>query len=225
MALDDDDKAFIADQIKSALVEHAKLAAAETVKIVKDQVKPLGERLDAAEEAAKARDDVDDVDDDKGADTDAGTSGKPDPKVARLEAKLQAMEKQAREAEERRQAAEEKAKSDRLIGAARDALLAAGVPSDRARFALAALKDEGILAFDDDGVPGLKFQRQGYSEVVPAEAGAAEWLKSDAGKLFLPPSDAQGSGQRGGRRPPSGTGQPIDAETLSRNLFRAVAGG
>lgn len=218
MPLDDADKKYIAD----LLAESLKRQTDETIKIVDERVKPLGARLEGVEK--KATEKPEDKAEDKPGDKKAGD--KSDPELERMRAKLAELEAKNKAAEEERKAAEEKARQDRLHGAARDALLAAGVPADRARIALAAIKDEGLLAYNDAGEPGFKFARKGYSEVVDAKAGAEEWLKSDAGKLFLPPSDVRGTGQRSGKAPPTGGGsQPVGADTLARDLFNRALGG
>jgi len=57
------------------------------------------------------------------------------------------------------------------------------------------------VKYTEDERPGLHFARDGYDEVLPLDAGLAEYLSSDAGKQFLPPTNVQGTGQnnlRGG---------------------------
>lgn len=209
MPLDEADLQKVGELIAAA---HQKAIEA-TIKIVDERVKPLTTRLDDVEAKPEAK-------------PDKGKDEAKDPRTAELEAKIAALEEQNRKQAEERKQAEKRAKLERLHGSARDALLEAGVPPERVRIALAVLKDEGLLDYDDQGQPGVRFQRKGYSEVLDPKEGVAEWLKSDAGKLFLPAADVGGTGERTGRRTGStSTGQPIDAETLSRNLYSRVFGG
>ena len=45
----------------------------------------------------------------------------------------------------------------------------------------------------------MTFQREWGEELVPIDKGVAEYLKTDAGKVYVPPVDAGGSGNQGGR--------------------------
>lgn len=217
MALDEDDLKKVAELIAS---EQEKATKA-TLKVIGEQLKPVISRIEAVEKTATAK--PDDQPDDE---PDEGRGASADPEVKALKAKMAALEARAQKAEQDRREAEEKAKAERLQQAARDALLAAGVPADRVKAALATLQVDGLLDYDDQGQPGIKFQRQGYAEVLTGKDGAAEWLKSDVGKIFLPPADVGGTGERSGRRPgPKNTGQPVDGETLARNLFARAFGG
>lgn len=223
MPLDEADLKKIADLIKAAVDPAIAKISEDVPKVVAEQLKPVSAKLTDAETIAKAAKEAAE----KAGKTPADDAGKrkpddkaTDPATAKLQEQLETLQANLKAAEEEKKANAEKEKANALLAAARDALGLAGVPPERMKVALAALKDEGILAYDGE-TAGFKYQRKGYSEVVAGKAGAEEWLKTDAGKLFLPPSDATGTGQRGGRAPNAGGGgaQPTDAVQLTRNLF------
>ena len=141
--------------------------------------------------------------------------------IRKLKQRLDEQEQRARAAEQARAEAERKARTDRLYGAARDALTAAGV--SRPDHALAVLKDRGLLTYtseEADGTPGFKGENEyGQEAVLPMDKGLAAWLKTDDGKAFMPASDRRGNGDRGGRRPETGTGTPQSAEAIVNNAL------
>lgn len=227
MPLDDADLEKIKELVTATVQPLTQSLADQTIRIVEERLKPVTKQVsevaDKLQEVEQAADKV------KGkteASAEAGESGsgKVSPEVARLQAQLEELQRQNQTMEQQRREAEERAKIERLHAAARDGLLQAGVPAARVPLALAVLKDEGVLTYADDGTPGFKFQRKGYSEVVPATDGAAEWLKSDAGKLFLPPVETSGTGERGnGRRPPPMKGGEIDWSVLKERAAQALS--
>lgn len=222
MALDAEDLKQIAALIAAADTKRAE----DLPKIVAEQLKPLTASITAAETLAKEA---------KAAaekapptpEPDKKVADKaPDPAVARLQAEVERMAAEAKRNAEIATAAEAKAKQDRLVNAARDALALAGVPASNLVPAIALLKEQGVLDYDEKtGEPGFKFARKGFSEVIGGKAAAEEWLKTDAGKLYVPPSEVQGNGQRGGRIPNTGSSSaPVGTETLARGLWGKVLG-
>lgn len=186
MPLDDADKKFIAElldtKITTSLGEADKRFDAK-LKAEREEVKKL---LPSPKDEPKPGDADKRTEDGK---------FKPDPRFAALEKQL-ADEKAAREKSEADR------KTEQLRSAAQNALTAEGISGDQARRALALLDNaEGRLGFTEDGQPALKFKRNGYDEMVPLKAGVAEWAKTDDGKAYLPPSNAQGTGTGAGGRP------------------------
>lgn len=121
--------------------------------------------------------------------------GTPAPDAATT-AELQAL-KARLEATEKARADEVAArKVDAVHVAAREALAKAGVPAERVGIAMAYLKDQGVLDIEKGGWKGK--DKLGMDATLGLDEGAAAWLKSDAGKLFLPPTQATGAPNPGG---------------------------
>jgi len=125
---------------------------------------------------------------------------KVDPAVAQLQAQLAALTAKNAENEAAVKAANDAARTNALHGAARDALVKAGIPADRVAFAMSHLKEQGVLAYEGD-VPGWKGvdPKTNVPGVLPMESAAVAWTQAD-GKLFLPPVGTQGSGDGPGVR-------------------------
>ena len=197
MALDADDLKKIGELIAGAIKPET---IGEAVKAHIGALK-LEDTVKASVEAAlKARADAEpdpaDKDGKKGKD---GKSSEADARVAKLEKDI-AAEREARET------AENGRKADALNTAARDALAKAGIPADRIKHAMASLGVDGVLTYDAAGKPGWKGKdKYGTDAVLDIEAGATEWAASAAGKVFSPPTNAQGSGER-----PGGNGRHVD---------------
>lgn len=180
-------------------------------------VKPLQDRLDAGEKAAKeAKEAAEKAG--KPADDGKGKGGKEaDPETAKelaaLRARLEASDKAREEAETR-------SKTEARNNATREALAKAGIPADRLPHAMAYLDTKGEIVADKDGKVGWKGKdRFGVDTVVPLEQGAKDWASTPDGKLYLPPSNAQGTGTgAGSSRPASGSGS-IKAEDAAKSVF------
>lgn len=196
MALDADDIKKIAD-----------LIAASNAELKKSMVDSdaVGKMLDARDaktskaieeklaEAAKV----------KPAD-DAKAKPKDGDVPAPLQARLDALERETKEAKEA--AASEKAQRETAeqLNAFETAAIAAGVAPERVRGARAVLHlEEKRIGYTTDGKPGLKFNRKGYDEILPMADGLKEWLSTDEGKAYLPPTGSQGTG--GGKGAPNTT--------------------
>lgn len=91
-------------------------------------------------------------------------------------------------------------KVDQVHVATREALAKAGVPAERVGIAMAFLKDQGVIDVEKSGWKGR--DKLGMEGVLGLDEGAAAWLKTDEGKLFLPQSAAQGTGGPQGRGGP-----------------------
>ena len=130
----------------------------------------------------------------------------PDPKKGKddkgaTDARLAAMEKQLVAATKANEEATASAKRTALRSAAKDALLKSGVDAGRIHLVMPVIESMGVLDATADGAPGWKGKDQfGVDAVLPMEAGAAAWVKTDDGKAFLPASQIQGDGNGPGNR-------------------------
>lgn len=143
---------------------------------------------------------------------DAATAGE----LAALRQRLEATEKaRADEAAAR--------KVDAVHVSVREALQKAGVPADRVGVAMAVLKEQGVIDTEKGGWKGK--DRLGMDAVLGLDEGAASWLKSDTGKLFLPPSPAQGTGGGPGfgAGPAGGDGTAKLSDLAGRGLGGALS--
>jgi hypothetical protein len=188
MPLDQADLDKITALIKGSLTAEAlSPIIGEALKPALAKVEQDNAKLRAELEAAKAKP-ADEKKAEDGKKPEGGAAA-PDPATA---AELAAL-KQRLEATEKARADEAAArKVDAVHVAAREALQKAGVPADRVAIARAFLKDQGLIDVEKGGWKGK--DRLGIDAVLGLDEGAAAWLKSDAGKLFLPPSPAQGTG-------------------------------
>ena len=214
MPLDDADKKFIAESIANSLktfggdldkkfvtaegatkmVEQGTSKALEALDL-DSKLEALGEKL----AGTKGKGD-DDGGKDKGGNTDS------DPAVLKLQEQLEKLEKQNREAQEARQAAEQKASEQRLDGALREQLGAAGVPATAQGPAIAFLRTlkledgKAVVGLNDAGEPTFLQQRKGYVDTRSLADGIKDWMGTDAGKLYLPATNAGGTGDGNGGR-------------------------
>lgn len=85
-----------------------------------------------------------------------------------------------------------KSKSDRLNSSVKETLTKFGVQSNQLKAALAVLKEDGFLGYDEDDEDRLVF-KSGH-EVVDIQEGLKSWLKSEDGKVFSPSKNPKGSG-------------------------------
>ncbi len=220
MALDADDLKKIAELIGAAtsaekltpiVAEAAKAHVNAAIGGLKldEKFKEIADKIKPPEDPKKGDKDGKDKD---------GKSG-DSAEVAQLRAAIEAEKKAREEAEAGR-------RRDALDSAARDALIKAGVPADRVRHAMAVLKADGVLDFTADGKPGWKGKdKHGVDTILPVEDGAAGWAKTDDGKHFLPPVNAQGDGSGAGNKTPIVRDGKIDLAAIGNKLNRALASG
>jgi len=167
-----------------------------------------------------------DDDDDGGDDKDKGkTKGKPDPETAKALKALQAqnatLQKQVEAEKAEREAAKAASARGEERGALEKALRAAGVGDSHVPAAAALLiHDQKRVKRNDDGAICFEMTRDWGAELVPIEKGVTEWAATDAGKVYLPPSDAGGSGNRGGNRP----GEKVDKSQAAKKTAMGVLG-
>jgi hypothetical protein len=136
-----------------------------------------------------------------------GGKGDPDPDIAKLKGQIVALEKKNQESEKATATERGKNNEREERGKLREALTAGGVGDDRVRGAVADLYlDQKCVTRAEDGAVVMHMKRDGYEEDIPIADGVAEFLKSDAGKGYLPAKDAGGSNNRGGNAPPPKSG-------------------
>jgi hypothetical protein len=230
MPFDDAQKAEIAALVAESLKSSLPGLLADGLKPISAGLeKAITDKVTAATKGLQAK--PADTDTDTDTDTDdepvkGKSKGKTDPK---LTAQIAALQKQVADETTKREAAEQKSREERVLNSARSALTKAGVPPERVKAAIAVLHNaEGRLRLAEDGKPGLHFQRTGYDEVVEIEKGLDEWLKTDDGKVFLPPRGVEGTGDgaSNGPRVAARKDGKLDwsalSETASRNLPRAL---
>lgn len=221
MPFDDTDKKTIQDMIGDALKGEAfATAVAPVVSSALKGLKLEDTITSAVEKAVGARDDADKA----ASDTSDSTSTGQDDELAKVRRQLEAMDKKFQGEREAREKAEAARQQDALRSDARDALVQAGVPAERVRHALVLLEADGLLAAAEDGSPGIKGKdRYGVEAVLPLAEGLATWVKTDDGKSFLPPTNAQGDGSSVGSGRPSVKG--ADGQVNTDALRSLVAGG
>ena len=224
MPLDDADKKAIAEMIAGALKPEALTAALQPLvaSAVTAATKPLTERLDKGEQAAKAAEAEAAK---KAAEAEAakkaaaeeeakkasgGKPAEPDPAIMTQLRQLQEQLKAERDA---RAAAEARTAQEALNRTLRDAIAAAGIPADRIKHALAVIQAEGAIV-DHQGAPHWKGKVGGVDGIHALADGLADWAKND-GKIFLPPAPVKGSGSEPGQRTTQQAGgAPVDWSKL-----------
>lgn len=206
--LDDETKKFIANTVNSSVAsfmkrDSFKSAIAETVNAT------VGDAVKSALADALPKPGGSGGDDDK--------SGKLDPRDAEIK-KLQSEQEKMRKKMEESAAAAEAEKNKSRTQEERSQLMTAlrksGVDDARIAAAVAFIYlDQKLVRRDENDKVCMVFERDWGEELVPVEKGAAEYLKTDSGKVFLPPIEAGGSGNKGGR--PAASRKPGEKPTRS----------
>jgi hypothetical protein len=217
-------KAFVAGAINNAINNWSKRSETKTGELIKNSI---GEALKGFRPAAGDDYDGGQGDDDKG----KSTGGrKPDPndptskEIARLRSenekilqKLTAEEKARADERESRARAEE-----RQVLA--DELRKANIPDARIKGAVAYLThDVKAIRRNSDGAIVWPVKRDYGDEDVNVATGVAEWLKTEEGKAYLPPVEASGSGNRGGRGAVPKAGEKMTDAQAKVMLGQAMA--
>lgn len=229
MALDDADLKRVGEMIAGALKPEALTAALQPIvaAAVTAATKPITERLDKGEQAAKAAADKATADAEeakKKAEADAagkskaGEAPQPDQKLLTELAQLRASVEKERKAREDAEAASKREALDRTL---RDALAAAGVPSDRLKHALAVIQADGVLT-EHNGQPHWKGKVGDVDGLHALDAGVGAWVKGE-GKIYLPAAPVKPSGSESGQRAPAANGAQVDWSKLGGMLrFNAI---
>ena len=149
-------------------------------------------------------------------------SSTPDPRDIELAKMKTEQEKMRREMEAQKDsAAAEKKKSRDQVERSKlsDALRLGGVDDARLPGAVAHLYlDAKRVKRNEDDAVCFSFKREWGEELVPVEAGIEEFLKTDSGKVYLPPVEAEGSGNKGGRPPRRKPGEKVTRGELMTKL-------
>ena len=176
----------IADTVNSALTSHLKrqkpgLVAEDLDKLLDARDQKKAELEEEKRKAAAAGG--------------AGAGGAQNaPEIAKLQKELGELRKKADAAEAKSAAQEKAAQVADDKATVTKTLEAAGVPAgQRARIALNHLLSEGLVKRTDDG--DLVFVGKDGEEDLAD--GITEFLKTEDGKIFLPATDARGSGASG----------------------------
>lgn len=155
----------------------------------------------------------------------------PDPRdaeIAKMRAEQDKLRKQMEKNAAEAQAEKDKSRTQAERAALTDALRKGGVDDSRIGAAVAYIYlDKKLVAreAETDKIV-MRFEREWGEELVPIEKGAVEYLKSDAGKVFLPPVEASGSGNKGGRTITSKPGEkPTRTELLTHLGNQMLSGG
>lgn len=203
MALDADDLKKIGELIAASKPKPEDLTALVAPAITA-ALKPITERLDKSEQAAKAAAEkaaAEAEEAKKKAEAEAagkpkpGEAPQPDQKLLTELAQLRASVEKERKAREDAEAASKREALDRTL---RDQLTALGVPADNHRAALALLREEGALV-EHEGKPHWKGKVGDVEGLHTLDAGIKSWL-GGAGKLFVPAVPVKPSGSEAGHR-------------------------
>lgn len=152
---------------------------------------------------------------------DKGKAPEADPAIDALKAQIEALTKANAEAVAAAKAERESARSAKLYGSARDALVKHGAKPEAVDVAMSRLRELGVLTYDGDR-PGWKGKNEvGLDAVLDLDAQAKAWLGTAEGKLFLPPVGASGTGEGRG----SSGGASVGSGEVSLASLRAGATG
>lgn len=204
------DEKKLANIVNSVVTSHLKRNLGSTVA---DAVKAAFDAQSAATPAAPAA-------------PPAGGDAADDPKEQELAKMRSDVANMRKEMEATKATA--KAEQDKAIVAAErsalsDALRKGGVDDTRLGAAGALLYlDQKLVKRNDEDQICMEFQREWGPELVPIEKGVTEYLTTDAGKIFLPPVDASGSGNTGGRPPARKPGEKLSKSEMTLHLGKLM---
>lgn len=138
---------------------------------------------------------------------------------------LQTLQRQLEEQRARSDAFEAKANAERtqrrqvaLSQTVSQALGVHGIEGNRARAALALLKNDSRIGFETDDEDNIVFRGEdGLS--VSLDVGLRQWAKSEEARVFLPPSNTRGSGSRPNGQSP---GSSLSKEEATGMFWESV---
>lgn len=240
MPLDDADKKIIADLIGSSLktfgegLDQRFVTPEAATKMVEQGTTKALEAIDFDGKLNAFADKL------KGSGgDDGGTGGKgqdggggsgSDPAVAKLQEQIEALTAQSQAAQAAAQAAEQKNREQRLENSLREQLGAAGVPAAAQQKAVAYLRTlsvdgKPVITLNDAGDPVYRQQRKGYVDERPLAEGIKDWAGSDDGKLYLPATNAGGTGDGNGGRSNQGGGGNVPRKSDGSVNFGSLTQG
>jgi hypothetical protein len=176
----------IAKTVNSALTSHLKrfkggLTKDELEAHLEQREKDAAEKRAAAEEEERKKKE--------------GTSDKTAPEIVALRKQAEASQKELDALKKDAAAAKAKALDSEERSLLTETLSAGGVKDARVKHAVSYLRGEGLVRRDDDGeLVFVQRGKGGKEEEIDLGDGLAEWLKTEDGMHFLPPSGANGAG-------------------------------
>ncbi len=210
----DADKALeerINKTVNSALTSHLKrikagITAEDLEKHLEEREKALAERREKEEEERRKKE--------GGGDKHAPELVSLKKQNEELRKRLDSLDKEAAQAKEEKKAAEERS----LLA---EMLAEGGVKDARVRHAVNYLRGEGLVRRTDKGELVFVKRARGGDEELDLGEGIAEWLKTEDGKHFLPPTNAGGAGTETRRK--AGGRNANDQETPKARAAAALA--
>lgn len=180
--------------VNSALTSHLKrfkpgLTPEDLEKHLEQREKDAAEKLAAAE---KERKDA----------AGAGGGDKNAPEIVALRKQAEAAQKELEALKKESAAAKAKALDTEERSLLTDTLTEGGVKDARVKHAVSYLRGEGLVRRSDDGeLVFIRRAKGGKEDEIDLGDGLAEWLKTEDGMHFLPPSGAAGAGTEVRKKP------------------------
>jgi hypothetical protein len=152
-----------------------------------------------------------------------GGKGKEDGELAAVRKTLDEMRRQNEEISAREKRARDRIVDNTVRQSVYDTLGQHGLDQARAKAAFAVFKLEDRLEaqVDDDSDSVAVLFREDDGTHVPMADGIKRWMKSEAAKLYLPPTGARGAGSRPGKQEP--TGGPVSRDQAMANGMNYLA--
>jgi hypothetical protein len=137
-----------------------------------------------------------------------------DRKLAETLRRLEAAEARAKESETKRVEQESARLREEEHSALERSLRAGGVTNEiSVKAARALLREENAYFRDSENKLKFRLKKNGYEDEKELDEGVKEWLGSDAGKNFLPPTGATGAETRPGKgQAPAAAPGPMNRE-------------
>jgi len=165
----------IAAMITKAIATSSEENTKRTAQLLKETIGGLN-LADQIKEAVAAA--VPKVDDTKVVDVKKGKT-EISPEIIKLQKQIETLVRTSGEDKQAAADATEKARTTQLIAAFDNAARKAGVSADRVKAIRSVLHSaDARVKYTEDERPGLHFARDGYDEVLPLDAGLAEYLSS-----------------------------------------------
>ena len=120
------------------------------------------------------------------------------PEWKAMKAEQDALKKKLEASEKREAEVRTRARSTGLRSKVSEVLTKAGVPADRLAVAASHLLHEGLVGYAGDDSDDIQY-RIADGEPTTLEKGVAAFIKSETGRIFLPPQNPGGSGGGPGR--------------------------
>lgn len=159
--------------------------------------------------------------------------GKPDapaqsvedtPQFKGLLKRLGELETRAKSAEETAASEKARARDADMRRRLADALAGHGIDGSRAKHAVGYLVDAAkVVRLADDGEAILFKDPDGGD--LDLNTGLKGWIKTDDGKLYVPPRGAHGSGDRPAGTPAGKPGESFSREAVAEQLLSHLRGG